>query len=332
MTAIWSRDGEEWSLLPPVGFPDERTLHTLVEEAPQLLPLAGLRRSSSWGARCALVQATPIWIRRVEPNGRVVVVEVKLAENSDARRAVVAQILAYAAVLHGMSPEAFEREVLAEHLGGAALEQVVQDSEQVLEFDADAFRSGLASSLESGGFRLVLVLDSAPPELVRLVGYLEAMTAGLVIDLIVVAAYDVGGKTVMVPQRVDPDHAVADRTLGAPNHVPNPRTSMRRTVAATSRRSSTTQMTRSVPCWSDSWPGHESLKRTGLLRCIPTAAQPMRRFFRASLATRLDRSRSGERDVSAFETVLTPCPAHARCTGGTDGKSGSPGHARGAVG
>jgi hypothetical protein len=49
----------------------------------------------------------------------------------------------------------------------------------------------------------VLVLDSAPPELAQLVGYLEAV-GGLVIDLVTVSAYQVGEERLLVPQRVDP--------------------------------------------------------------------------------------------------------------------------------
>ncbi len=41
MTAIWQNDGSRWHLLSPTGFPNEATLHTLVEQAPHLLPLAG---------------------------------------------------------------------------------------------------------------------------------------------------------------------------------------------------------------------------------------------------------------------------------------------------
>jgi hypothetical protein len=41
MTAIWQNDGTGWRLSAPVGFPDEQTLHDLVEETPQILPLAG---------------------------------------------------------------------------------------------------------------------------------------------------------------------------------------------------------------------------------------------------------------------------------------------------
>lgn len=62
--------------------------------------------------------------------------------------------------------------------------------------------------LPAGAFRLVLVLDQAPDDLIRLVGYLEAVTDGLSIDLVTVAAYEVAGRRVVVPQRIDPGRPV----------------------------------------------------------------------------------------------------------------------------
>jgi len=44
MAAIWHNDGSDWRLLSPTGFPDEATLHNLVEQALNLLPLAGTPR------------------------------------------------------------------------------------------------------------------------------------------------------------------------------------------------------------------------------------------------------------------------------------------------
>ena len=58
--------------------------------------------------------------------------------------------------------------------------------------------------LSDGRFRLVLVLDSAPAELTQLVGYLESV-GDLVIDLVTVAAYQVGDERLLVPQRVEPE-------------------------------------------------------------------------------------------------------------------------------
>jgi hypothetical protein len=52
----------------------------------------------------------------VEPSGRLVVIEVKLARNAEARRAVVAQGLMYAAFLHGLDDKTLEHEVLGREL------------------------------------------------------------------------------------------------------------------------------------------------------------------------------------------------------------------------
>jgi hypothetical protein len=134
-----------------------------------------------------------------------VVIEVKLRNNAESRRAVVAQVLAYAAGLHGATVEAFENDILARHLGGRSLLDVVRETAQDEVVDAEDFRVNLHAALQSGSFRLVLVLDQVPQELIKLVGYLEAVTQDLVIDLVAVSSYDIAGRRVVVPQRVEPD-------------------------------------------------------------------------------------------------------------------------------
>ncbi|MGI8421836.1 MAG: hypothetical protein ACR2MU_06215 [Gaiellaceae bacterium] len=52
----------------------------------------------------------------------------------------------------------------------------------------------------------MLVLDEAPSELVQLVGYLESISSGVVLDLMTVSAFEVGSEQILVPQRVDPDY------------------------------------------------------------------------------------------------------------------------------
>ncbi|MGE5281750.1 MAG: hypothetical protein ACM3N0_05410 [Chloroflexota bacterium] len=207
MGAIWRQEGEEWQRLSPAGFPSEEKLHDLVEREPSLLPLSGspslvvLGREVALGAGFADLVA-------VEPDGRVAVLEIKLSRNSDARRAVIGQILTYAAYLKGLSIPAFE-EILRPHLARAEVGSVlelVRSSEQSPEVDGVEFSDGLAESLASGAFRLVLVLDEAPSELVQLVGYLESIASGVVIDLVTVAAYEAGDEQLLVPQRVDPEH------------------------------------------------------------------------------------------------------------------------------
>lgn len=74
-----------------------------------------------------------------------------------------------------------------------------------------------------GRFRLVLVLDDVPEELVRLVGYLQSITDRLVIDLVTVAAYSIGGSQVVVPQRVEAERQTGDDELVVPPPDPDKR-------------------------------------------------------------------------------------------------------------
>ena len=161
---LFRSDGTGWQLLATTGFPGEAALHTLVEQAPQILPLAGSPRLIILGREVLLGIGSADLIA-VEPTGRLAIIEVKLARNSEARRAIVAQVLTYAAYLNGLDPGVLERDVLGRHLrdrGYADLVGAVAVNDQMGSFDAASFSDGLAVSLSEGRFRLVLVLDDAP--------------------------------------------------------------------------------------------------------------------------------------------------------------------------
>jgi hypothetical protein len=147
-------------------------LHDLVEQAPQMLPLAGSPRLTVLGREVRLGSGYADLVA-VESTGRLVVIEVKLAGNSEARRAVVAQVLSYAGYLQGLDADQLESQILAAHLGsGGTVLAAAQADDQEHSLAPEAFSDGLARSLAEGSFRLVLVLDSAPDELMQVVGYL----------------------------------------------------------------------------------------------------------------------------------------------------------------
>jgi hypothetical protein len=225
VTSIWATDsGDAWHLLAPIGFPDEAALHELVEQTPELLPLAGsptlivLGREVPLGSGYADLLA-------VEPSGRLVVLEVKLASNAEARRAVIAQILAYAAFLKGTELARLEGQILRQslsRLGHRTIGAVAESQDQQGAFDETAFSTGLQESLDSGRFRLVLILDDAPTDLVRLVGYLETIAPELLIDLVTVTSYEVNGAKVVVPQRIDPESPAAAQASALPTSASHP--------------------------------------------------------------------------------------------------------------
>ncbi len=134
--------------------------------------------------------------------------EIKLRKNAEARRAVVAQVLTYAAHLNRLAVGDLEQ-LLRSHLsaaGAASILDAAAAADSSGDFDRDLFAEGLHDSLALGRFRLVLVLDEAPAELVQLVGYLESITSGVLVDLITVSSYEAGNERILVPQRVDPEH------------------------------------------------------------------------------------------------------------------------------
>lgn len=206
MAGIWIKQaGDKWKAAAAQPFPYEQTLHELAARNPQLLPLAGSPQ--------LVVLGSEVWmgsgyadILAVEASGRPVIVEVKLARNAEARRAVVAQVLAYAAFLQGSDIKTLEASLSGQLRTagyGSILEAVEAQEEDV---DRDAFTASLQEHLDNGGFRLVLLLDKTSHELERLVAYLDAITTpALTIDLITVSVYEVNGAKVALPQRISPD-------------------------------------------------------------------------------------------------------------------------------
>jgi hypothetical protein len=211
VTGIWTNRGSKWELASAEHFPDEATLHNLVEENPALLPLAGSPRLLVLGREVQLGTGYADLLA-VEANGRPVIIEVKLAKNTEARRAIVSQVLSYAAFLQGHTLRSLEQGPLRRQLAEAGHQSILEaiaSSDQEGAVDQGLFESQLDEYLGSGHFRLVLVLDEIPSELERLVAYLDAVTERTVlIDLVTVDTFDVNGVQIALPQRITPNLAI----------------------------------------------------------------------------------------------------------------------------
>ena len=194
-----------WSLQTPVGYDNEQALHDMVMTTPQLLPLSGSPTITVLGREVALPPAGYADVVAIEEDGRPVIIEVKLRNNTESRRAVIAQTLSYAASLHAVSRPELEEIILGRHLNGQSIFDRVRDTLQDEDMTQSEFEANLEAHLSRGSFRAVIVLDEAPAELINLVGYLESVTTGLSLDLIAVHSYAIGGHRVAVPQRLDPE-------------------------------------------------------------------------------------------------------------------------------
>ena len=215
MSGIWIKAKNGWSTAPSQRFKLENELHSLVKDNIQMLPLAGSPRLSVIGSEIRLGSG---WVDllAVEMSGRPVIIEVKLARNAEAKRAIVAQALAYAASLRGWQVGDLEEGPLQGYLksqGHQSILEAVQAQDQYSAVDAETFAETMQQYLATGAFRLVLLLDETSAELERLIAYLDAVTRSTItIDLITVSRYKVGGMEVALPQRVSPETDVTSTT------------------------------------------------------------------------------------------------------------------------
>jgi hypothetical protein len=132
----------------------------------------------------------------VSPAGTITLVECKLRSNSEIRRHVVGQVLAYAAGLWKLSYEDFDSKFQAGH--GSSLADSFQNQ---ADWDEVRFRSTVAANLDSGTFSLVLAVDSITVELKRIVTYLNTHTLSSIRILAVELKYAAGHNVeILVPR------------------------------------------------------------------------------------------------------------------------------------
>ena len=216
MSGIWTKTEAGWRAALSRKFDNEAELHDLVEGNIQMLPLAGSPRLFVLGREVPLGRGYADLLA-VEESGRPVIAEVKLARSPEAKRAIVAQVLSYAAFLQRHDVESLTRgplhKSLADREHASILEAVkAQDQENVI--DSDAFEASLQEFLTNGMFRLVLILDETSVELERVIAYLDAVTThALTIDMITFSIYDVSGTEVAMPQRISPDRSEMSDTV-----------------------------------------------------------------------------------------------------------------------
>lgn len=173
MTIMLRREGEPWRQ-PMVGsYDNEMALQRLLVESPTLIPGVGPAATVS---ELYLPTGGSIDVVAVSPAGEITLVECKLAANSEVRRAVVGQILSYAAAVWRLTYEQFDycfQQRAAKSLLDA-VEAVAGDGQ---DWDAEDFRLAIAEALRDGRFRLIVAVDRITDELKGIVEYLNTHTA-----------------------------------------------------------------------------------------------------------------------------------------------------------
>ncbi|MBR0660487.1 PDDEXK family nuclease [Neoroseomonas oryzicola] len=142
----------------------------------------------------------------ISPLGGVVLVEVKLGRNSEARREIVAQALEYAGALRRLGYDGLERQLLGQRSGVLTPSGPATIYEAVgapAGIDPAAFAEAVDHNLHLGRVLLILALDTVPPSLRLLVDDLRALPGlPFEIGIVEIGCYrgDVPGRFFMTPR------------------------------------------------------------------------------------------------------------------------------------
>jgi hypothetical protein len=186
--------GGAWSSPARRGFAAERELEDLLHAFPEILP--GVSPAGLAVDQFVVPSGGSVDLVVLEPDATVTVVECKLARNAEVRRAVVGQVLSYAASLATLDVDDFLVRFDA-RLGAPAVDRLrpAAGAGEAEDWDETRFRQDLGRTLSDGAFRLVIAVDRITDELRGIVEYLNTRTDDrvevLALELDLVAQDDV---------------------------------------------------------------------------------------------------------------------------------------------
>jgi len=167
--------GGPWSSPARRGFGLEQELEALIHAFPEVLP--GVSPAALAVDQFVVPSGGSVDLVVLEADGSITVVECKLAKNAEVRRAVVGQILSYAASIARLDGDDFLAR-FDTRLGRSAIDALAPEAGagEAEDWDESRFRTDLARTLADGAFRLVIAVDRITEELRSIVEYLNTRT------------------------------------------------------------------------------------------------------------------------------------------------------------
>lgn len=194
-------ESEKWELADAVVAEEEAELQSLLIESPFLIPVDEMRGDAEplvfAVGEFGLPGSGRTDIVAFSPAGDIVVIECKLAANSEAKRKVIGQILEYGAYLWGMSYKEVD-----DHLRGKMGASLVDLVDHAIggEWDETLFRNSVEAALDSGAFLLTIVVDQVNPELRRIIRYVnECSQSVFSLHALEMRRFEAAGVQMLVP-------------------------------------------------------------------------------------------------------------------------------------
>jgi len=224
-------DKSEFKPLPSRSFREgllgktlESGLQELIEQHPQIVPGGQIAPGSEDPPRFALLcREMPVgsWsldFLLIDQYGTPTLVEAKLAENPDSRRAVIGQIIEYAtnAAEYWAGGRLREKASSYWHSKGYSIDDVLLNIIDDDDTDLDIFWERVDKNLSENRVRLIIASDELRPEVRKIVEYLNRETDNIEILGLEIKCYgDVEDYFALVPTIIGQSQVVAEKKTAA---------------------------------------------------------------------------------------------------------------------
>jgi hypothetical protein len=166
---------EKWAHITHTRYSREAHLRDILFEDPDIIPIEDLPEGTDLSQVKLMLKEVVLQgsgstdLVGIDKNGNIIIIETKLATNPDAKRAVIGQILEYAAFMHKKELEWLDEIVRREKNGKGIMEHFEGEP----DWDREAFEEKLQDNLQEGTFTLFIVVDEMNPDLKRTINYMN---------------------------------------------------------------------------------------------------------------------------------------------------------------
>lgn len=216
MRILLRNPGGGWRQADPRAYLNEDELQALLKSSPEIIP-----RNPPDLPRVVYCREFPVGNYAVDlvavgSDGSLSLIECKLANNREAKRTVVGQVLEYAAGIWRMGLAEFEQ-AFASRTGQSPLD-VLRDA-RLDGWDEALCREKLTDNLTRGRFRLLIAVDRISAELRGIIEYVNSQPGDLRLVALELPYFTDGNFEVLVPETYGDELKVtgpSGRREGAP--------------------------------------------------------------------------------------------------------------------
>ena len=202
MRILIRRQGvKEWNSLSYRGFTEEADLQKILFKDPDIIPVEDLSDASLAPIRLMLKEvglpgAGSTDLVGIDVKGNIYIIEDKLAKNPEAKRQVIGQILEYAAFMHEKGLDWLDSAVKKQK--GVGLSEYFEQLDDP-NWNKETFEQNILDNLDSGKFKLFIVVDEMNPDLQRIINYMRNVLKVEIYALELKYFKDTTGMEILVP-------------------------------------------------------------------------------------------------------------------------------------